>query len=42
LFAFPVFAQTAPAPKPIDLLKQKLEQIGAGVTAAGCLTQRSV
>jgi beta-lactamase class A len=26
-------AQTAPAPKPIDLLKQKLEQIGAGVSA---------
>src|ERR1044071_9007664 len=26
-------AQTAPAPKPIDLLKQKLEQISAGVSA---------
>jgi beta-lactamase class A len=33
LLAFPSFAQTAPAPKPIDLLKQKLEQIGAGVSA---------
>jgi beta-lactamase class A len=33
LFALPALAQTAPAPKPIDLLKQKLEQIGAGVSA---------
>src|SRR5215475_8316155 len=33
LLALPAFAQTAPAPKPIDLLKQKLEQIGAGVSA---------
>ncbi len=33
LIAFPSFAQTAPAPKPIDLLKQKLEQTSAGVSA---------
>jgi beta-lactamase class A len=33
LLAASSFAQTAPAPKPIDLLKQKLEQIGAGVSA---------
>src|SRR5215471_15262344 len=33
LLALPTFAQTAPSPKPIDLLKQKLEQIGAGVSA---------
>jgi beta-lactamase class A len=32
-FTFPALAQTAPAPKPIDLLKQKLEQISAGVSA---------
>ena len=33
LFVLPAFAQTAPTPKPIDLLKQKLEQISAGVSA---------
>jgi beta-lactamase class A len=33
LFALPVSSQPAPAPKPIDLLKQKLEQISAGVSA---------
>ncbi|HEY7402420.1 MAG TPA: serine hydrolase [Candidatus Angelobacter sp.] len=33
LLALPAFAQTAPAPKPIDLLRQKLEQISAGVSA---------
>jgi beta-lactamase class A len=33
LFALPALAQNAPAPKPIDLLKQKLEQISAGVSA---------
>ena len=33
LFILPAFAQNAPAPKPIDLLKQKLEQISAGVSA---------
>jgi beta-lactamase class A len=33
LIACPSFAQTAPAPKPIDLLKQKLEQTSAGVSA---------
>lgn len=33
LFALPAFAQNAPAAKPIDLLKQKLEQISAGVSA---------
>lgn len=33
LFALPAFAQTAPAPKPIDLLRQKLEQISSGVSA---------
>jgi beta-lactamase class A len=32
-FALSSFAQTAPAPKPIDLLKQKLEQISSGVSA---------
>jgi hypothetical protein len=32
-FALPALAQNAPAPKPIDLLKQKLEQISAGVSA---------
>src|ERR1051326_3915526 len=32
-FALPAFTQTAPATKPIDLLKQKLEQISAGVSA---------
>jgi beta-lactamase class A len=33
LLALPTFAQNAAAPKPIDLLRQKLEQIGAGVSA---------
>src|SRR5438309_10672820 len=33
LSALPAFAQTVPAPKPIDLFKQKLEQISAGVSA---------
>src|SRR5437764_4837010 len=33
LFVLPAFAQAPPAPKPIDLLKQKLEQISAGVSA---------
>jgi beta-lactamase class A len=33
VFVLPSSAQTAPAPKPIDLLKQKLEQISAGVSA---------
>jgi beta-lactamase class A len=33
LLALPAAAQNAPAPKPIDLLKQKLEQISAGVSA---------
>jgi beta-lactamase class A len=33
LFVLPVCAQTPAAPKPIDLLKQKLEQISAGVSA---------
>src|SRR5215475_11918949 len=33
LLALPTFAQTTSAPKPIDLLKQKLEQISAGVSA---------
>jgi beta-lactamase class A len=33
LLALPALAQTTSAPKPIDLLKQKLEQIGAGVSA---------
>src|SRR4249919_391259 len=32
LFVLPTFAQTA-SPKPIDLLKQKLEQISSGVSA---------
>ena len=33
LFVLPASSQTAPAPKPIDLLKQKLEQISSGVSA---------
>ena len=33
LFVLPAFAQPASVPKPIDLLKQKLEQISAGVSA---------
>src|ERR1043166_9829745 len=33
LFVLPAFAQNPPAPKPIDLLKQKLEQISSGVSA---------
>jgi hypothetical protein len=33
LVVMPALAQNAPAPKPIDLLKQKLEQISAGVSA---------
>ncbi len=33
IFVLPASSQTAPAPKPIDLLKQKLEQISAGVSA---------
>jgi beta-lactamase class A len=33
LLVLPAAAQNAPAPKPIDLLKQKLEQISAGVSA---------
>lgn len=33
LCILPACAQTAPAPKPIDLLKQKLQQISAGVSA---------
>ena len=33
LFVLPAFGQSALAPKPIDLLKQKLEQISAGVSA---------
>ncbi len=33
LLALPAFAQTAPATKPIDLLRQKLEQISYGVSA---------
>jgi beta-lactamase class A len=33
LFALPASAQPVAAPKPIDLLKQKLEQISAGVSA---------
>src|ERR1051326_8579009 len=32
-FALPAFTQTSPATKPIDLLRQKLEQISAGVSA---------
>jgi beta-lactamase class A len=32
-FFLPVFSQTAPPPKPVDLLKQKLEQISSGVSA---------
>jgi len=33
LFVLPAFAQPAPTPKPIDLLRQKLEQISSGVSA---------
>jgi hypothetical protein len=33
LLVAPAFAQPAPTPKPIDLLKQKLEQISSGVSA---------
>jgi len=33
MFVLSSSAQTAAAPKPIDLLKQKLEQISAGVSA---------
>ncbi|HZS25748.1 MAG TPA: serine hydrolase [Candidatus Angelobacter sp.] len=33
LVALPALAQTASAPKPIDLLKQKLVQISSGVSA---------
>jgi beta-lactamase class A len=33
LLSLPVFSQTAPQPKPVDLLRQKLEQISAGVSA---------
>jgi beta-lactamase class A len=33
IFVLPTFAQNAPAPKPIDLLKQKLQQISSGVSA---------
>src|ERR1700749_3129016 len=33
LFVLPAFAQTPVAPKPIDQLKQKLEQISSGVSA---------
>src|SRR5450755_321249 len=33
MFVLPASAQTASAPKPIDLLRQKLEQISAGVSA---------
>lgn len=33
LLALPAFAQPTSAPKPIDLLKQKLEQISSGVSA---------
>jgi beta-lactamase class A len=33
IFLLPASSQTAPAPKPIDLLKQKLEQISSGVSA---------
>src|SRR5947209_20212179 len=33
LLTLQMFAQTSPAPKPIDLLKQKLEQISSGVSA---------
>ncbi|MCU1256709.1 MAG: hypothetical protein JWM83_3008, partial [Candidatus Angelobacter sp.] len=33
LFILPAAAQSPVAPKPIDLLKQKLEQISAGVSA---------
>src|SRR5579859_8214498 len=33
VFILPMPAQTAPASRPIDLLKQKLEQISAGVSA---------
>src|ERR1041385_9170584 len=33
VLALPVIAQPAATPKPIDLLRQKLEQISAGVSA---------
>jgi len=33
MFVLPASAQTPAAPKPIDLLKQKLEQISSGVSA---------
>lgn len=33
LAVLPVFGQSQPAPKPIDLLRQKLEQISSGVSA---------
>jgi len=33
LLVAPAFAHPAPTPKPIDLLKQKLEQISSGVSA---------
>src|SRR5215472_1805398 len=33
LAAFPAIAQTAPAPKPLDLLKSKMETIAHGVSA---------
>jgi beta-lactamase class A len=33
LCVFPVYAQSAPAPKPLDLLKAKLETISHGVSA---------
>ncbi|HKD81341.1 MAG TPA: serine hydrolase [Candidatus Angelobacter sp.] len=42
LFTLPAFAQTAPAPKPIDLLRQKLEQISSGVTADWSIYVKSI
>src|SRR3954453_23067271 len=33
IFALPASSQPTPAPQPIDLLKQKLEQISSGVSA---------
>jgi beta-lactamase class A len=33
IFVFPTFAQNDPAPNPIDLLRQKLQQISSGVSA---------
>jgi beta-lactamase class A len=33
ILVVPAFAQNAPAPKPIDLLRQKLQQISSGVSA---------